>query len=119
MFVDLRPGDQEGLLAGLVQDAAFNGQSLVQTPQDIIDGTTLIIFSDAAAQANHDQINGATNNPTTAGWFLTRPPRAPTISRSSLDASLSPWSTLFWSLSNHQYERSNVISTTVCKAKVV
>ncbi|KAG0348268.1 hypothetical protein BG005_011652 [Podila minutissima] len=39
---------------------------LLTTPQDIIDGTTLIIFSDAAAQANHDQINGATNNPTTA-----------------------------------------------------
>ncbi|KAF9292988.1 hypothetical protein BGZ74_011898 [Mortierella antarctica] len=57
---------KKGYWRVLVQDAAFNGQSLVQTPQDIIDGTTLIIFSDAAAQAIHDQINGATNDPTTA-----------------------------------------------------
>ncbi|KAG0034810.1 hypothetical protein BGZ81_002902 [Podila clonocystis] len=64
------PVTKKGYWQVLVQDAAFNGQSLGQTSQGIVDtGTTLIIVGDAAAQAIHDQIDGATNDPNN-GWLV-------------------------------------------------
>ncbi|KAF8939950.1 hypothetical protein BGZ58_008214 [Dissophora ornata] len=53
-----------------VEDAGFNNQSLQQTSQGIIDtGTTLVIVSDAAAQAIHGNIQGAVNDPNN-GWLV-------------------------------------------------
>ncbi|KAG0342412.1 hypothetical protein BG000_004709 [Podila horticola] len=64
------PVTQEGYWQVLVEDAAFNGQSLGQTSQGIVDtGTTLIIVGDDAAQAIHGQISGSTNDPNN-GWLV-------------------------------------------------
>jgi hypothetical protein len=64
------PVTQEGYWQILVQDASFNGVSLGQTSQGIIDtGTTLVIVGDAAAAAIHAKIPGSTNDPNN-GWLV-------------------------------------------------
>ncbi|KAI1315952.1 hypothetical protein EDD11_010590 [Mortierella claussenii] len=64
------PVTQEGYWQIAIDDAGYNGQSLGQSSQGIVDtGTTLIIVGDAAAQAIHDNIQGATNDPTN-GWLV-------------------------------------------------
>ncbi|GJJ70351.1 hypothetical protein EMPS_02700 [Entomortierella parvispora] len=64
------PVTQEGYWQILVQDASFNGVSLKQTSQGIVDtGTTLIIVGDAAAAAIHAKIPGSTNDPNN-GWLV-------------------------------------------------
>ncbi|GJJ72079.1 hypothetical protein EMPS_04436 [Entomortierella parvispora] len=64
------PVTQKGYWQILVQDASFNGASLKQTSQGIIDtGTTLIIVGDAAAAAIHAKIPGSTNDPNN-GWLV-------------------------------------------------
>ncbi|KFH63283.1 hypothetical protein MVEG_10693 [Podila verticillata NRRL 6337] len=64
------PVTKKGYWQVLVQDAAYNGQSLGQTSQGIVDtGTTLVIVGDAAAAAIHAKISGATNDPNN-GWLV-------------------------------------------------
>ncbi|KAF9434138.1 1,3-beta-glucanosyltransferase [Entomortierella beljakovae] len=64
------PVSQEGYWQVAIDDAGFNSQSLGQSSQGIVDtGTTLIIVSDDAAQAIHDNIQGATNDPNN-GWLV-------------------------------------------------
>ncbi|KAG0358762.1 hypothetical protein BGZ54_010295 [Gamsiella multidivaricata] len=64
------PVTQEGYWQVAIDDAGYNGQSLGQSSQGIVDtGTTLVIVSDAAAQAIHGSIQGATNDPTN-GWLV-------------------------------------------------
>ncbi|KAF9096937.1 hypothetical protein BGX23_010113, partial [Mortierella sp. AD031] len=54
----------------LIQDASYNGVSLGQTSQGIIDtGTTLVIVGDAAAQAIHKKIPESVNDPNN-GWLV-------------------------------------------------
>ncbi|KAG0345936.1 Type I transmembrane sorting receptor [Podila humilis] len=54
----------------LIQDAGYNGVSLKQSSQGIVDtGTTLIIIGDAAAKDIHAKIPGATNDPSN-GWLV-------------------------------------------------
>ncbi|KAG0348269.1 Type I transmembrane sorting receptor [Podila minutissima] len=64
------PVTQKGYWQVLIQDAAFNGQSLGQTSQGIVDtGTTLVIVGDAVAQAIHGKISGSKNDPNN-GWLV-------------------------------------------------
>jgi len=64
------PVSQEGYWQIAIDDAGYSGQSLGQSSQGIVDtGTTLIIVGDAAAQAIHDNISGATNDPNN-GWLV-------------------------------------------------
>jgi hypothetical protein len=64
------PVTTKGYWQILVQDASFNGVSLGQTSQGIVDtGTTLIILGDAAAAAVHAKIPGSTNDPNN-GWLV-------------------------------------------------
>jgi len=64
------PVTVEGYWQILVQDASFNGVSLGQTSQGIVDtGTTLIIVSDTAAAAIHAKISGSVNDATN-GWLV-------------------------------------------------
>ncbi|KAG0086705.1 Type I transmembrane sorting receptor [Podila epicladia] len=65
------PVTKKGYWQVLIQDAAFNGKSLKQTSQGIIDtGTTLMIISNAAAAAIHKQIPGAVNSTQQGGWLV-------------------------------------------------
>ncbi|KAF9170916.1 hypothetical protein BGX21_008267 [Mortierella sp. AD011] len=64
------PVTQKGYWQILVQDASFNGVSLGQTSQGIVDtGTTLIIVGNAAAKAIHKKIPGSKNDPYN-GWLV-------------------------------------------------
>jgi hypothetical protein len=64
------PVTQKGYWQILVQDASYNGASLGQTSQGIVDtGTTLIIVGDAAAAAIHKKIPGSVNDPNN-GWLV-------------------------------------------------
>ncbi|KAG0305941.1 hypothetical protein BGZ98_003271 [Dissophora globulifera] len=64
------PVTQKGYWQVAIDDAGYNGQSLGQSSEGIIDtGTTLIIVGDDAAQAIHDNISGATNDPNN-GWLV-------------------------------------------------
>ncbi|KAG0053787.1 hypothetical protein BGZ83_000422 [Gryganskiella cystojenkinii] len=64
------PVSQQGYWQISIDDAGYNGASLGQSSEGIIDtGTTLIIVGDAAAQAIHDNINGAVNDPNN-GWLV-------------------------------------------------
>ncbi|KAF9106182.1 Type I transmembrane sorting receptor, partial [Mortierella sp. GBA35] len=64
------PVTQKGYWQVLIQDASYNGVSLGQTSQGIIDtGTTLVIVGDAAAQAIHKKIPGSVNDPNN-GWLV-------------------------------------------------
>ncbi|KAF9297058.1 extracellular aspartic proteinase [Linnemannia elongata] len=64
------PVTQKGYWQILVQDASYNGVSLGQTSQGIVDtGTTLIIVGDAAAAAIHSKIPGSVNDPNN-GWLV-------------------------------------------------
>ncbi|GJJ75644.1 hypothetical protein EMPS_08002 [Entomortierella parvispora] len=64
------PVSQEGYWQIAIDDAGYNGQSLGQSSQGIVDtGTTLIIVGDDAAQAIHENISGATNDPNN-GWLV-------------------------------------------------
>ncbi|KAF8959107.1 hypothetical protein BGZ46_001823 [Entomortierella lignicola] len=64
------PVTTKGYWQILVQDASFNGVSLKQTSQGIVDtGTTLIIVGDAAAKAIHAKIPGSVNDPNN-GWLV-------------------------------------------------
>ncbi|KAG0201985.1 hypothetical protein BGX28_005338 [Mortierella sp. GBA30] len=64
------PVTQKGYWQVLIQDASYNGASLGQTSQGIIDtGTTLVIVGDAAAAAIHAKIPGSVNDPTN-GWLV-------------------------------------------------
>ncbi|KAF9156531.1 Type I transmembrane sorting receptor [Linnemannia schmuckeri] len=54
----------------VVSDASYNGVSLGQTSQGIVDtGTTLIIVDDAAAAAIHNKISGSVND-SNNGWLV-------------------------------------------------
>ncbi|KAG0373784.1 hypothetical protein BGX24_011242 [Mortierella sp. AD032] len=64
------PVTQKGYWQILVQDASYNGVSLGQASQGIVDtGTTLIIVGDAAAAAIHKKIPGSVNDPNN-GWLV-------------------------------------------------
>jgi len=64
------PVSQEGYWQIAIDDAGYNGQSLGQSSQGIVDtGTTLIIVGDDTAQAIHNNIAGSTNDPTN-GWLV-------------------------------------------------
>ncbi|KAI8596314.1 extracellular aspartic proteinase [Dissophora ornata] len=64
------PVTQKGYWQIAIDDAGYNGQSLGQSSQGIVDtGTTLIIVGDDAAQAIHSNISGATND-STNGWLV-------------------------------------------------
>ncbi|GJJ70347.1 hypothetical protein EMPS_02696 [Entomortierella parvispora] len=64
------PVSQQGYWQILIEDASYNGVSLKQTSQGIVDtGTTLVIVSDAAAKAIHGKIKGAKNDPNN-GWVV-------------------------------------------------
>ncbi|GJJ70344.1 hypothetical protein EMPS_02693 [Entomortierella parvispora] len=64
------PVSQEGYWQISIADAVYNGQSLGQSSEGIVDtGTTLIIVGDAAAQAIHGKISGSTNDPNN-GWLV-------------------------------------------------
>ncbi|KAF9960975.1 hypothetical protein BGZ72_005278 [Mortierella alpina] len=64
------PVTKQGYWQVLIQDASFNGASLGQTSQGIIDtGTTLVIVGDAAAAAIHKKIPGSINDPNN-GWLV-------------------------------------------------
>ncbi|KAG0004918.1 1,3-beta-glucanosyltransferase, partial [Entomortierella chlamydospora] len=64
------PVTQEGYWQISVDDIGYNGQSLGQSSQGIVDtGTTLIIVGDDAAQAIHDNIEGAYNDYEN-GWIV-------------------------------------------------
>ncbi|KAG9069094.1 hypothetical protein KI688_009989 [Linnemannia hyalina] len=64
------PVTTKGYWQILVQDASYNGASLGQTSQGIVDtGTTLIIVGDAAAAAIHKKIPGSVNDPNN-GWLV-------------------------------------------------
>lgn len=64
------PVTKQGYWQVLIQDASYNGASLGQTSQGIIDtGTTLVIVSDAAATAIHEEIPGSINDPNN-GWLV-------------------------------------------------
>jgi hypothetical protein len=64
------PVSQEGYWQIAIDDITAGGQDLGQSSQGIVDtGTTLIIVSDDAAQAIHNTINGATNDPNN-GWLV-------------------------------------------------
>ncbi|KAF9549543.1 hypothetical protein EC957_003495 [Mortierella hygrophila] len=64
------PVTTKGYWQILVQDASYNGVSLGQTSQGIVDtGTTLIIVGDAAAAAIHKKIPGSVNDPNN-GWLV-------------------------------------------------
>ncbi|KAG0335263.1 hypothetical protein BG005_004616, partial [Podila minutissima] len=65
------PVTKKGYWQVLIQDVAFNGKSLGQTSQGIIDtGTTLMIIGHAAAAAIHKQIPGAVNSIQEGGWLV-------------------------------------------------
>ncbi|GJJ75646.1 hypothetical protein EMPS_08004 [Entomortierella parvispora] len=64
------PVTQEGYWQIAVDGITAGGQDLGQSSQGIVDtGTTLIVVSDAAAQAIHGTIEGATNDPN-EGWLV-------------------------------------------------
>ncbi|KAF9173301.1 hypothetical protein BGX21_008107 [Mortierella sp. AD011] len=64
------PVTQEGYWQIAIDDVAYNGQSIGESSQGIVDtGTTLIIVSDDAAQAIHSNIEGATND-SNNGWLV-------------------------------------------------
>ncbi|KAF9537797.1 hypothetical protein EC957_007662 [Mortierella hygrophila] len=64
------PVTKEGYWQIAIDDAGYSGQSLGQSSEGIVDtGTTLIIVSDDAAQAIHNSIDGATNDPSN-GWLV-------------------------------------------------
>ncbi|KAF9141912.1 1,3-beta-glucanosyltransferase [Linnemannia schmuckeri] len=64
------PVTQEGYWQISIDDAGYSGQSLGQSSQGIVDtGTTLIVLGDDAAQAIHNNIDGATNDPNN-GWVV-------------------------------------------------
>ncbi|KAF9207289.1 hypothetical protein BGZ49_000771 [Haplosporangium sp. Z 27] len=64
------PVTQKGYWQIHVSDASYNGASLGQSSEGIIDtGTTLIIVGDAAAQAIHKKISGSVNDPNN-GWLV-------------------------------------------------
>ncbi|KAF9093512.1 hypothetical protein BGX29_009899 [Mortierella sp. GBA35] len=64
------PVTQEGYWQISIDDAGYSGQSLGQSSQGIVDtGTTLIIVGDDCAQAIHNGIDGATNDPNN-GWLV-------------------------------------------------
>ncbi|KAI1315449.1 hypothetical protein EDD11_000782 [Mortierella claussenii] len=64
------PVTKKGYWQVAIDDASFNGKSLGQSSQGIVDtGTTLIIVGDAAAQAIHSNIQGATKDPQN-GWLV-------------------------------------------------
>jgi hypothetical protein len=64
------PVTSQGYWQISIDDAGYNGQSLGQSSQGIVDtGTTLIIVGDAAASAIHNSISGATNDPNN-GWLV-------------------------------------------------
>ncbi|KAF8939951.1 aspartic proteinase IV [Dissophora ornata] len=64
------PISQQGYWQIAIDDVGYNGQSIGQSSQGIVDtGTTLVIVSDTAAQAIHANIQGATNDPTN-GWLV-------------------------------------------------
>ncbi|KAI8601760.1 aspartic proteinase IV [Dissophora ornata] len=64
------PVTKKGYWQVLIQDASYNGASLGQTSQGIIDtGTTLVIVGDAAAKAIHAKIPGSVNDPSN-GWLV-------------------------------------------------
>ncbi|KAG0057320.1 hypothetical protein BGZ83_011563 [Gryganskiella cystojenkinii] len=64
------PVTKKGYWQILISDASFNGASLGQTSQGIVDtGTTLVIISNAAAAAVHAKIPGSTNDPNN-GWLV-------------------------------------------------
>ncbi|KAF8975338.1 hypothetical protein BGZ46_009201 [Entomortierella lignicola] len=64
------PVTQKGYWQIHVSDASYNGASLGQSSEGIIDtGTTLIIVGDAAAQAIHNKIKGSVNDPNN-GWLV-------------------------------------------------
>ncbi|KAF8976241.1 hypothetical protein BGZ46_008421 [Entomortierella lignicola] len=64
------PVSQKGYWQIAIDDVGYNGQSLGQSSQGIVDtGTTLIIVGDDAAQAIHNNIDGATNDPNN-GWLV-------------------------------------------------
>ncbi|KAF9134742.1 Type I transmembrane sorting receptor [Mortierella sp. 14UC] len=64
------PVTQKGYWQILVQDASYNGVSLGQTSQGIVDtGITFIIVDDVAAAAIHKNIPGSVNDPNN-GWLV-------------------------------------------------
>ncbi|KAH7060206.1 rhizopuspepsin 2 precursor [Linnemannia elongata] len=64
------PVTQQGYWQISIDDAGYSGQSLGQSSQGIVDtGTTLIIVGDDAAQAIHNSIQGASNDPNN-GWVV-------------------------------------------------
>ncbi|KAF8976242.1 1,3-beta-glucanosyltransferase [Entomortierella lignicola] len=64
------PVSQPGYWQIAIDDVGYNGQSIGQSSQGIVDtGTTLIIVSTDAAKAIHDNISGATNDPNN-GWLI-------------------------------------------------
>jgi len=64
------PVSQEGYWQIAIDGITAGGQDLGQSSQGIVDtGTTLIVVGDAAAQAIHGTIDGATNDPTN-GWLV-------------------------------------------------
>ncbi|KAF9904531.1 1,3-beta-glucanosyltransferase [Linnemannia zychae] len=66
-----------------IEDMFYNGQSLGQAAEGIIDtGTTLVIIGDAAARAVHKGIEGAVHH-SEAGWLVPCSVRSDTINRVS------------------------------------
>ncbi|KAF9132795.1 hypothetical protein BGW39_011279 [Mortierella sp. 14UC] len=64
------PVTQKGYWQIHISDASFNGVSLGQASEGIIDtGTTLVIVGDAAASAIHKKIPGSVNDPNN-GWLV-------------------------------------------------
>ncbi|KAF9574683.1 hypothetical protein EC968_005914 [Mortierella alpina] len=64
------PVTKQGCWQILVQDASYNGASLGQTSQGIIDtGTNLLIVGDATAAAIHKNVPGSINDPDD-GWLV-------------------------------------------------
>ncbi|KAG0053850.1 hypothetical protein BGZ83_000324 [Gryganskiella cystojenkinii] len=64
------PVSQQGYWQVAIDGVSAGGQDLGQSSQGIVDtGTTLVIVSDAAAQAIHGTIQGASNDPNN-GWVV-------------------------------------------------
>jgi len=65
------PVTKEGYWQVTVEDVAYNGKSLNQTSQGIIDtGTTLLILGDTAAASLHKGIKGAKMDEIAGGWTV-------------------------------------------------
>ncbi|KAF9430061.1 hypothetical protein BGZ94_008495 [Podila epigama] len=65
------PVTRRGYWQVLVQDVAYNGQSIGQSSQAIIDtGATLVMVGDTVAKTIHDKIEGAFYDDSENGWVV-------------------------------------------------